>query len=484
MSDPATPPQEAPQNPLPGRAAGPSPRIDRSMAVSPESAEPHEVIRRLNERLSFYESFDSLIQDTISRSGKLLREAAARRDEANQTIADSIRQRETFREEQRTVLSGLLEDIMSIQQATERLAHRVADTLEQIEFDIEPPGLGAGSAAERQLPDRSAAELVHDEVRSGAFARTTPTVGLVHGNDAGSLSVSSAEPDSAVPNDPEQSADEDDDVLADLPAHPNPETESLSGDEDEEPRDLPAPGARTLDEDETHEHIGAAYHRAPAEASAATWENDPSFAHIETPPMDESVPPGASGDAETVADPAASSRVIVTTVDTYSEAEPEGETEVEPERETDQSAGTAVPETTRETAASPPASDNAAPATPETATTTAPATGRAMSGAAAPPARESPPVGDSVDTHLSGTTVVLGQVPKASVALAIQRNILSSEQVLRAEVREYYDHRLTLLVVAARSITADDIRAWDSANSWVVVSESPERIEMTMSGSA
>ena len=43
----------------------------------------------LRERLAFYESFDQLIQDNISRAGDLLREAAAKKSETELALRDA-----------------------------------------------------------------------------------------------------------------------------------------------------------------------------------------------------------------------------------------------------------------------------------------------------------------------------------------------------------------------------------------------------------
>lgn len=110
-----------------------------------------EEIARLKERLSFYESFDSLIQDNVSRAGELLRQAAEMRAGADQQVA-SVRQeleqswqaeraeqeasRLAERQEYRALLSGLLDDVTTTQVQVERLARRVADALDELESTL------------------------------------------------------------------------------------------------------------------------------------------------------------------------------------------------------------------------------------------------------------------------------------------------------------------------------------------------------------
>ena len=78
------------------------------------------------------------------------------------------------------------------------------------------------------------------------------------------------------------------------------------------------------------------------------------------------------------------------------------------------------------------------------------------------------------------TTIVLEGVPRAAVALSIQRHLLAKPDVLRAEVREYYDRRLTLFVTALRPPTPDDLEDWQGAGAWERVASSPGRLELRM----
>lgn len=118
-------------------------------AQSSES-DPDEELTRLRERLAFYESFDQLIQDNVSRAGSLLREAAAKHQDSELAIRTTTARFEerqlAERVEYRKIFSGLLDDITTVQQNVERLARQVADALDDLESVI--PAAGETAALE------------------------------------------------------------------------------------------------------------------------------------------------------------------------------------------------------------------------------------------------------------------------------------------------------------------------------------------------
>jgi hypothetical protein len=123
-----------------------------------QSSSPAEdpEITRLKERLGFYESFDQLIQDNVSRASELLKLAAGTRETAEQDMARARREMEELRagdrQGYRAVLSGLLDDVTTMQVQIERLARRVSDALDNVES-----GLPAGGEFERLTASTSAA---------------------------------------------------------------------------------------------------------------------------------------------------------------------------------------------------------------------------------------------------------------------------------------------------------------------------------------
>lgn len=92
----------------------------------------------------------------------------------------------------------------------------------------------------------------------------------------------------------------------------------------------------------------------------------------------------------------------------------------------------------------------------------------------------SAPVAPPVPAVEEQTTLVLDGVPRAATALAIQRHVLANDAVFRAEVREYYDHRLTLFVTATRPLQVSDLEGWDASATWEQVAATPDRLEMRL----
>ena len=105
-------------------------------------------LEQLRERLAFYESFDQLIHDNISRAGDLLREAAARKSEGDlairTTTAEFEQKQLTERMNYRRIFSGLLDEVTTVQQNVERLARQVSDALDDLEATIPAAGEDAG----------------------------------------------------------------------------------------------------------------------------------------------------------------------------------------------------------------------------------------------------------------------------------------------------------------------------------------------------
>lgn len=109
------------------------------LSRSPSEEERDAELVRLRERLAFYQSFDGLIQDNITRSGDLLRQAMQMRESAASEIAsakaDSERQRTDDRDRYRQLFSALLDEVTTVQVQAERLARRLTNALEQIEME-------------------------------------------------------------------------------------------------------------------------------------------------------------------------------------------------------------------------------------------------------------------------------------------------------------------------------------------------------------
>ena len=486
--------------------------------LPPHELESSSQIERLSERLRFYESFDELIQQNIARSGQLLREAGEKRDEAVATIAQSRRQIEIERETQRSALTELLDDVMTIQQATERLAHRVSDALEQIEFELEPIGLQGASSLSGDAPARlagraggglsfpqTAAEDVHDEVNRGVIGHRAVAAPDQQSSSMTPRSASMATEDAeATPAPPAASWSS-----AAATTH-NPETEAPARDEPV-PRDVGSASGRTDDQSEDREAApGDGADGAPVESSAESWVNPGTVAGASgvddlsrvaepTSPTDE--------DPTTSREPRAEESEATATEEVSSElvglapAEPENETHFHPESDrvatetepaatlsgTEDKADPLTSDALDSSALASETDDRSDAASPTTSAPTngvsAPvmvATGTTAAAEPTPPPSGSGLAEPNAEPVEQQTTVVLDGVPRAAIALALQRHILSKPDVLRAEVREYYDHRLTLFVTGRRATTADDLNDWDGAASWEQIRTSPELLELRM----
>ncbi len=114
---------------------------DANLTSSPPSDSLRE-IEQLRERLAFYESFDTLIAENISRSGDLLREAASVREnaalesEAAQLMLSGELQ--SVRESFRSTVATLLDEVTDLQGQAERIARRLTDVLDDLEGQLMP----------------------------------------------------------------------------------------------------------------------------------------------------------------------------------------------------------------------------------------------------------------------------------------------------------------------------------------------------------
>ncbi|MGN6485594.1 MAG: hypothetical protein ACTHMX_14470 [Thermomicrobiales bacterium] len=103
------------------------------------------VLQRAKERLAFYESFDRIIGENVKRSGELMLETIALREEAQAAEAARLareseidRDREAERARTRALLTDLQAEIAGFRASADALAARVADALRQLEPDASP----------------------------------------------------------------------------------------------------------------------------------------------------------------------------------------------------------------------------------------------------------------------------------------------------------------------------------------------------------
>jgi hypothetical protein len=129
-------------------------------ADRPQSATPEDEIAHLRERLAFYESFDKVIHDNVSHSSDLLRRAAESQQAAHRALAEANANAAAARAADQTrfreLFSTLLDEVTTLQGQLERLARRVADTLDDLESESAPTP-PARTAAPQPEPSESAA---------------------------------------------------------------------------------------------------------------------------------------------------------------------------------------------------------------------------------------------------------------------------------------------------------------------------------------
>jgi hypothetical protein len=108
------------------------------MSVPDESGNPQRVsdadLDRVRERLSFYERFDQIIQDSVSRAGDLLRQAATQAESAQSDVGKE-------RLHYRALFAAMLDEVTALQGQAERLARRISDALDETEARLPPGGL-------------------------------------------------------------------------------------------------------------------------------------------------------------------------------------------------------------------------------------------------------------------------------------------------------------------------------------------------------
>jgi hypothetical protein len=102
---------------------------------STDPAELRELLERARERLSFYESFDKIIAENLRRTGKMMAETVALREEA----AREARKRETAdaaiedeRDRYRALLQSALDEARSVQPVIDALTTRLQEALDAI----------------------------------------------------------------------------------------------------------------------------------------------------------------------------------------------------------------------------------------------------------------------------------------------------------------------------------------------------------------
>jgi hypothetical protein len=407
--------------------------------TAPEDAESDAEIARLKERLSFYETFDSLIQENVSRAGELLRHAAATRENAEHQRAESRREMEQLRNddrhEYRSLLSGLLDDVTTMQVQIERLARRVADALDDLEVTLPAGGNGGYLSATTSTPPA---------MESAPPLPIEPTM------------------DELLPPDPPGEAEHG------IPVTPPAEE---------------VEAAAIAAEIETTEAAPASTdHAALLEALFDADGIEPAAASPEHPDttlvMDEvvqepestesAVEPesGADSEDESIGDGVLSDEPFAATEPDPAPAAPAEENTVEPAASSTATAVAAKPET-------PEAEEEPAP--PKLPWISSDIRPFSVDGGAGVGIRR-PVTGDlrtpesaqrtsgATSTLVApdgfATAVLVHGVPRATTALSLKRYLEGLPHVLTVEPREYAEGILRLHVTGQRTLKLDDLRGW------------------------
>jgi hypothetical protein len=387
------------------------------IADAPENRS--DEIDQLRERLAFYESFDQLIQENITRAGDLLREAAARKSEGELAIRSATAEVERRQLEERIsyrkVFSGLLDEITTVQQNVERLARQVSDALDDLEAVIPAAGEPAGLDGD-QFPSmptfsgRSAGEL-------GAGAAVEDETAAAPAADTYEADQEREAPETAA--EPELEPDID----------MNTEAEFEQADESSmmEPIDELYPEDSSREPAESHPGTG------PLGVGAASF-TEVVQASVDRVSQDMG---GATAEAEPATEEAPESVEV--------ESMPEGgiSVDIEPEEPAVAEVETLEPETEPvEAAAAEEEWEDAGPS--------------------------------------AATTVLVHGVPRATTALSLKRYLEGLAQVHSVEPREYAEGILRLQVASDRPVGLDDLRGWPEGNQLEPVSVSDEFVEVRL----
>ena len=100
------------------------------MAAGQRQAAEHTDVAALRQRLAFYEGFDRIIQENVTRSGDLLRLAAERQAEADSAVVAARRVLATQTRRQHAVLAQLLSDVAGLRSSLDSIEDRLRSSLE------------------------------------------------------------------------------------------------------------------------------------------------------------------------------------------------------------------------------------------------------------------------------------------------------------------------------------------------------------------
>ena len=475
-------------------------------------------ITKLKEKLGFYESFDQIIQDNVARAGELLRHAATMRENAEESLAVAKQELEVSRvaerQDFRSLLSGLLDDVSTMQVQIERLARKVADALDDVELSL-PTSVDVDRLpSDLPAPIPAIAADTGSEPWSSLTLDPTPDeIGPAVTLDTEAAAMGTAA--SAM-------ADEPFEIEADIAAAEATElnetaeylaVESVASQEETSESVAAEPELDSVaSQEETSESVAAEPElddegseietpTGSIKAADAGWleairaEQGPVLSDVESPESgEESIVDGAAlddtarpesyesdaiaaeaagadepaaeldeaqedellkEDASAPADIVASSE----SVPAFESALPDAEVQAEPSPEMAAAPKELVDEPIA-SAVEPPVSRAGIRPFPSGglgSTLPRPGTGELRN---QEPARSTPLTMGALGTRGVATVVLVHGVPRATTALSLKRFLESLPHVASVEPREYAEGVLRLHVTAQRPVLIDDLRGW------------------------
>lgn len=412
---------------------------DASLASTSANQDSGE-IQRLRERLTYYESFDRLIQENIARSGDLMREAldlrertqaelARGREELERSRDEAERRFEAERQSQRAVFGSLMNELSTVQESAERLSLRVSEAVENIGNDL--PALGSSGMNESRPRPSDISGIAGlsaiDPFRSSPDAQPVAET-QDEPTDSGSVSfVSEANDALSEPTSDEES------VIA-LPAA---EAMGSSGDE-----------ADPFQMEQVDESV------TPFEWSAVASVNEPGAEEQEPAPSLEEVlarfgaeaseSSDETGQGTDVAQAAASSQ-FDDVISELTGSEHDGGDRVS------------------NVEAISPTSDSGGAGETDAST------------------REDGEQIDPPDTSRAVTVLVHG-VPRAATALSLQRHLANLDHISGVEAREYAEGVLRLQVTSIRPLEFSDLESWEDGQGIEPVHVHADVVEVRLPG--
>jgi hypothetical protein len=418
-------------------------------------------LTRLKDRLGFYESFDSLIQENVSRASELLRHAATMRENAEQELAQARRELEELRlgdrQEYRSLLSGMLDEVTTMQVQIERLARRVSDALDDLETS-----LPAGSEIGRIAATGSASATEYD----GQTAQQAPSLSL------------DPTPEEVGPPEPEGEAEfrglvapEVDVAEADVVFAEASETVVQIGEDSAQAAETSVETAGAIDGQESAHPESD---RRPQAAESTNVDSNLIVDEIVQPPAEETAAEPAEqeepraqaemGDDGVINDAAPAETSEPSSMAAVESAPPAAvadELSIAPDTaSTPVEGGPAEPAPSR----LPWISADARPFSMEGigGSVRRPGTGELRTPEASP--RPAPSSAPSPAGHGIATAVLVHGVPRATTALSLKRFLEGLPHVAAVEPREYAEGILRLHVTGERSLLIDDLRGWSDGS--------------------